>query len=290
MTQRLERRGIAQRADKVDPRPPVGPYDANRTYLALVVGDGDSVSKLKTNRFAWMQQRVAMCRANASACFPLVWSFSPMLVRHVAPVARWYWAQAAATGRDYFSLPPSGHTYAYPGIMPPATQAEFVAATEADARLLSTDATVDWEWFSTWHRAFEFFPQYARNGVIRGIFPVNVPYMFPVPQFLDGEFIKVLNGTTVVFRPREWRGTSGHASNIFVRRDYLPVPEMAAEVNAAVGAVEPALEWVERAASSVLLDLVWLDRCPALDALRVEPRFQAARARVRARCHELWRG
>ncbi len=78
-------------------------------------------------------------------------------------------------------------------------------------------------------------------------------------------------------------------SSISPRFEVL-VCQMAAEVNAAVGAVEPALEWVERAASSVLLDLVWLDRCPALDALRVEPRFQAARARVRARCHELWRG
>ena len=66
--------------------------------------------------------------------------------------------------------------------------------------------------------------------------------------------------------------------------------QMAAEVNASVGKNAVALDWVEQAADSVLLDLVWMDRCPALDALRIEPRFQSARAKVRARCQALWRG
>ena len=49
------------------------------------------------------------------------------------------------------------------------------------------------------------------DGVIRGVFPVNVPYMLPAfPWWPPDQFFKVLvgkdGGETVVFRPREWRG------------------------------------------------------------------------------------
>ena len=40
------------------------------------------------------------------------------LPSQVAPdLLTWYYNQSLATGSDYFVLPPSGHLYAYPGLM-----------------------------------------------------------------------------------------------------------------------------------------------------------------------------
>ena len=133
--------------------------------MGLVVGDGDNIAMVKTDRFHWFQQRLAACaqsgrdddedvtahpetiaddapppaaagaaappraraetaaEASASAagdaraavpCFPLMWSLSPHLLTLAPAMARWFYAGAAATGADYFVLPPSGHLYAYP--------------------------------------------------------------------------------------------------------------------------------------------------------------------------------
>lgn len=223
----------------------VSGYSSNRTYITLVVGDGDSIGDVRGPRRQWMSTRVASCQANYSLCYPLVWSFSPHPA-HFAPVfTRWFFLQSHLTGRDYFMLPPSGHLYSYPGmIRDDAAQWQYVNATEADAQLYSTDATVDWEWFTAWRQSFEnYYPKYAVHGIIRGVFPVNVPYMFPVGEFSKGEFYKIVGksksnireaassdgGGTVVFRPREWRGPSG--GNNFTHPEYKSVAEMAAEVN-----------------------------------------------------------
>lgn len=99
--------------------------------------------------------------------------------------------------------------------MSPNDQAAFVSATEADAVLLNASSTVEWEFAGTWSDAIErYMPRYGPKGIVRALFAVNVPYMFPVLEFKENEFFKVLNGTdgttsVVVFRPNEWRGTTG---------------------------------------------------------------------------------
>ncbi len=87
-----------------------------------------------------------------------------------------------------------------------------MAATEAEAYLYNASATVEWEFFGTWADAIKnYYPRYTANGVITALFGTNVPYLFPVPEFGPDELFKVFDDTTVVFRPSEWRGTSGSA-------------------------------------------------------------------------------
>lgn len=135
--------------------------------------------------------------------------------------------------RDFFTLPPSGHLYAYPGLMSPGDQAAFVEATEADAVLLNASSTVEWEFAGTWAKAIkDYVPRYAARGIVRALFSVNVPYMFPVVDFAHDEYFKVLNGTeggrVILFRPNEWRGTSGGLIPPFM----LNATAFAARINA----------------------------------------------------------
>ena len=140
------------------------------------------------------------------------------------------------TGKDYFMLPPSGHLYAYPASLEEEMQDQFVECTEQDARILGTNSTVHWEWFTTWQRAeTEFLPKYAREGgAIGGVFPVNVPYMIPTFTWPDpNQFFKVLTGEdggeVVLFRPREWRGIDDSGSGI-TKKFYLSPENMALEL------------------------------------------------------------
>ena len=107
-----------------------------------------------------------------------MWTISPQLL-HLSPDwLRWYFAESYKTKADYFVMPPSGDTYAYPGEMRDDDQQSFVESTERDATLLNTSGTVEWEFFGTWGDAVKrYFPKYTKNGIVRGFFAVNVPYM-----------------------------------------------------------------------------------------------------------------
>jgi len=194
------------------PPPPPFAFNASKTYLSIIVGDGDNLAMVKSSRQQWVANRTARCGPSPGSCFPLLWTLSPHLLRAAPDLLRWFFAAGAATRRDWFVLPPSGHLYAYPALMGAPDQARFVAATEADARLFSTSATVEWEFLGTWPAAFEnYYPRYGAAGVVRALFAVNVPYLVPVAEFAPGELSRVVNGSTAVFAPCEWRGTSGSA-------------------------------------------------------------------------------
>jgi len=65
--------------------------------------------------------------------------------------------------------------------------------------------------------------------------------------------------------------------------------QLAAEVFAARGYRERAFDQIDKAiASGVLIDADWIERCPALDALRTEPRFHEARVTVRSAANAIW--
>jgi hypothetical protein len=198
-------------------------YDPAKTYVAFIVGDGDNVRFIMTTRNVWLRQRLADCAQPDNACAPITWSISPHLPSLAPDVIEWYYARSRETGRDTFTLPPSGHLYAYPSSLAPAEQDRFVAATERDARLLGVASTVHWDWFETWQDAQEvFLPGYAHaGGVIRGLFPVNVPYLFDAfPTWPDAWFYRVLSGSdggdVVLFRPRQWRGVSNDDDPFFL--------------------------------------------------------------------------
>jgi serine/threonine-protein kinase len=60
------------------------------------------------------------------------------------------------------------------------------------------------------------------------------------------------------------------------------------ELHAGRGEVSTAMLHLLRAATSMLIDLEWLDRCPLLESLRSHPDFGEARRRVRARAEAIW--
>lgn len=64
--------------------------------------------------------------------------------------------------------------------------------------------------------------------------------------------------------------------------------EIACEYLAAYGQIDAAFDWLERASALPLVSLLWLDRCPALDALRGDARFGRVRAIVAARAAAVW--
>lgn len=204
-------------------------FNASKTYVALVVGDGDNVAFVKSSRFAWLQERAAACAGAAPRCFPLLWTISPHLAGAAPDMLRALNALALSTGADSFVLPPSGHLYSYPSLMPADVQAAFVAATEADAALLSSAASVEWELTGSWPRAIaDYLPRYAARGVVRSFFAVNVPYLLPIINFTEP--FKVVGENVVLFRPNEWRGTSGGDDPL---EPFLPsAAALAARVNA----------------------------------------------------------
>lgn len=211
-------------------------WNASTTYIAFVVGDGDNIEMVKGTRFQWFNERLNAC-ASGAGCFPLAWTISPHLLRVAPAILRWYHNGSLATKHDYFVLPPSGHLYSYPSLFGASDQAAFVASTEADCHLLNSSATVDWEFAGTWGNAIKnFMPRYAAHGVVKGLIATNVPYLFPIEEFAADEFFKVLDDTVVLFRPNEWRGTSGKGLPPFT----LNVSKFAARLNAfPPGSVSP---------------------------------------------------
>lgn len=191
-------------------------YDPKLTYVAFVVGDGDNIRYIMSTRKEWMEQRLAKCRGAEPRCPPLTWSISPHLPDIAPDVLTWYYEAARSTGADYFILPPSGYQYAYPSMLGDADEATFVAATERAAKVLGTRGVVHWEWFQSWRDAVGgILPRYAHaGGQIRGIFPINVPYLFEAfTWWPDDKLVDILEGAdggkVALFRPESWRGVNG---------------------------------------------------------------------------------
>eukprot|EP00656_Telonema_subtile_P031086 TRINITY_DN3406_c0_g1_i1.p1 TRINITY_DN3406_c0_g1~~TRINITY_DN3406_c0_g1_i1.p1 ORF type:complete len:444 (+),score=82.85 TRINITY_DN3406_c0_g1_i1:513-1844(+) len=246
--------GFWSRGDKAiteplvqNPDPDHDAFNASRTYISLVVGDGDNVAFVKGSRKSWMKDRLARCTASPSTCFPLGWSLSPHIFQVAPEWARWYYNISYSTKADYFVLPPSGHTYSYPSQMPSADQDLFVTLTERDCYLLNTSATVAWESAGTWGGAIrEYFPKYAAKGVVRSMYAVNVPYDLPVEFALSKRKFKVVGtGATpaVLFAPHEWRGESAGCAGAapFGKRACLTAAAMAAEINGYPGGTATAI-------------------------------------------------
>ena len=58
-------------------------YNPDKTYVAVIIGDGDNIGMVKESRFDWMISRMERCASNLDnpkECFPLVWSISPHLL------------------------------------------------------------------------------------------------------------------------------------------------------------------------------------------------------------------
>ena len=200
-------------------------FNKTKTYITLVVGDGDNIGMVKNARRQWMIDRVNTCTNTNNSCYPLVWTLSPHLTYLAPEILTWFQNQANITHHDYFILPPSGHLYSYPSIMPDHLQDLYVNYTEIDCINMDTNGINHWEWFNDWKKALTFFEKYQGP---KGFFTVNVPFNFPVRFGKYG--YTIVKDNIVVFEPREWRGIG--SSNIpFSKSNYKTIEEMANEVN-----------------------------------------------------------
>jgi hypothetical protein len=84
--------------------------------------------------------------------------------------------------------------------------------------LLDTSCTISWDWLTSWFVSEgHFLSQYGNKGIIRSIFPSNMPFLFPtLTWWWRNQFYKALdqsshgcNHPIVLFRPRECRGVDG---------------------------------------------------------------------------------
>ncbi|ATB35246.1 hypothetical protein CYFUS_000658 [Cystobacter fuscus] len=66
--------------------------------------------------------------------------------------------------------------------------------------------------------------------------------------------------------------------------------QLTAEVLCLCGEPDKALGYFQRAADTVLIDLEWIEHCPALEPLRALPGFMEGRRKVRARVEAIWAG
>jgi serine/threonine-protein kinase len=64
--------------------------------------------------------------------------------------------------------------------------------------------------------------------------------------------------------------------------------QLTTEVLCMTGHADRAMPYFRRAADSALIDLEWIDRCPALVPLRTLPGFNEGRLNVRTRVEAIW--
>ena len=137
-------------------------YDPTKTYMTFIVGDGDNISFMKGGRRGWMKERVESCAPTGQCSFPLAFSMSPHLPYLAPDWLRWYYQQINTTGTDVIVQPPSGHLYAYPGMMGYEMQTNFMERSNQDCEILSARGTVHWEWFYNWATTLDtYFPKFV---------------------------------------------------------------------------------------------------------------------------------
>ena len=116
--------------------------------------------------------------------------------------------------------------------MSEANQAAYATWTEQDAHILNTTGTVHWEWTSTWDAAINnYFPKFAKHGIVRGFFAVNVPYFVPTTFTWPGEHYKILSGGGVLFTPNEWRGNQTSEIHNLDHHNLLQPKALAEKIN-----------------------------------------------------------
>ncbi|GMH56754.1 hypothetical protein TrST_g10889 [Triparma strigata] len=198
-------------------------YDPDKTYISLLLGDGDNLRFVVERHLYWWQTRQELCSNPANwtqynvteenACFPLAWSLSPQLLNFAPQLISWWYDAFKSTGSDYFVLPPSGELYSYPGGFSDEDQIAYKSRMQKIAGLMDISGTVHWEFpvFSTWNNALSYFEKYAEDEEpgINGFHCVNVPYFEPILEIFGLEDTKVLNDKVVLFKSIEWRGGDG---------------------------------------------------------------------------------
>lgn len=91
---------------------------------------------------------------------------------------------------------------------------------------MSSAATVHWEWFYQWNHAVKtYFPKFDAKKIVKAFYGVAVPFNFPVFPCLTWfchykNLFTVIGESTILFHPREWRGTDASRAEIFAKKTY----------------------------------------------------------------------
>jgi len=191
-------------------------YDSSTTYVAFIIGDGDNLLYMKSRNYLWTSARLVRCRndpTSSKLCFPLTWTISPQAVKVMPQIVLYFYNFAAQTGRDFFTLPPSGDLYSYPSMFSEANQMSYVDDVLDDFQLMDLTTSVHWEWFFSWRQAInDYFPKFSsRISNPIGFFLTNVPFDIPLLLFGKDEDFKIVGeqSNVVLFKPNEWRGVNG---------------------------------------------------------------------------------
>jgi len=77
---------------------------------------------------------------------------------------KYFYDAALETGRDFFSLPPSGDLYSYPSMMSDEDQETYVGNVIEDFKMMDLSTSVHWEWFYSWRQAINnYFPKFSER-------------------------------------------------------------------------------------------------------------------------------
>jgi hypothetical protein len=119
-----------------------GGYDERKTYVAVVVSDGDNLAQDYSNLRPMLERRISL-----RSKVPMSWTVSNRWRDFGKPVIEWFYAEAARSrGYDSFLMGPSGYGYTFPGAMSDESAREVFARRTVDAaHELGMQAYVHWD-------------------------------------------------------------------------------------------------------------------------------------------------
>jgi len=175
-------------------------FNHSKSYFSFVYGDGDNTAIVQSDFLKRFQEKINICKQNINDCIPINWGISRHLNELSPKILKWFFDRSKETKNDYFLLPPSGDLYAYPSLMKNDDMQKFIQNTENDCKLLSCNAAISWEFFTTWNHAIHnYFPKYNHSNIMNGFFLLNVPYLFPILKLKS--YILKISDNVVLFKP-----------------------------------------------------------------------------------------
>ena len=146
----------------------VSHYSTDRTYVAILVSDGDNLAQDLWNLRPMLERRLQL-----RSRVPMSWTVSNRWLDFGRPVLDWFYDAAASTGGyDSFLMGPSGFGYLFPGqIKSDEARFDFARKTARAARQLDMQAYVHWDQDQPYSRERTEAAVALYNGTaIRGAF------------------------------------------------------------------------------------------------------------------------
>lgn len=177
--------------------PPALTYDTTKTYVALVVSDGDNLQFDFGGARDMLEDRIRACAVDGE-CPPLAWTLSNRLMEYGPDALDWF--HKAATAQDAFLMGPSGYGYIYPGYLSTEDQRLHARNTAKASSQLGWPGYVHWDWAGTSTKSYfqalveeSDAVENALDTVLYASVPADV-----VPHSLDPTLVQGTNGSVVI--------------------------------------------------------------------------------------------